>query len=105
MKIEFENLEKITDIYNLLIQLRDREMKKVEKRWLTTEELSCYIGYSKDSINKLIQKEEFICGVHYYKKLRKILFLKEEIDNWIMGTSKANNTDYITDNIINDIAI
>ena len=46
MNVNFECLEKIPEIYNLLLLLQNEVKNKVEKRWLTTEELSIYIGYS-----------------------------------------------------------
>ena len=103
MNIAFENLEKIQEIYNILILLRDREMNKIEKRWLTTEELSEYIGYSKESIKNMIKEEEFILELHYYKKHRKNIFDKLEIDKWIMNsnnTYKTNNYELLTNNIL-----
>lgn len=103
MNIAFENLEKIQEIYNILILLRDREMNKIEKRWLTTEELSEYIGYSKESIKNMIKEEEFILELHYYKKYRKNIFDKFEIDKWIINsnnTYKTNNYELLTNNIL-----
>ena len=75
MNIALENLEKIQEIYNILVLLRDREMNKIEKRWLTTEELAQYIGYSKESIKNMIKNEEFIIELHYYKKIEKIYLI------------------------------
>ena len=49
MNINFENLEKIEEIYKLLILMRDEKLNQFEKKWLTTEELSLYIGYSKET--------------------------------------------------------
>lgn len=94
MNIAFEKLEKIEEIYNLLVLLRDREMNKIEKRWLTTEELAEYIGYSKESIKNMIRDEEFILELHYYKKHRKNIFDKLEIDKWIMCSDKTTNKNY-----------
>ena len=103
MNIAFENLEKIQEIYNILILLRDREMNKIEKRWLTTEELAEYIGYSKESIKNMIRYEEFILELHYYKKHRKNIFDILEIDKWIMNSNKIykrNNYELLTNNIL-----
>jgi len=61
-----------------------------EKRWLNTRELSDYIGYSMDAINKMVKNDVFIDGVHYYKPSKKLLFDKEQINNWIIGI-KDNN--------------
>lgn len=106
MNIALENLEKIQEIYNILVLLRDREMNKIEKRWLTTEELSEYIGYSKESIKNMIRDEEFVIDLHYYKKHRKNLFDKTEIDKWIMGSNKTNTNNYelLANRILKNVA-
>jgi hypothetical protein len=106
MNIKFENLEKIEDIYKILIQLRDLKINQVEKRWLTSEELSDYIGYGKDSINKMVKENKFIHGIHYYKKYKKLLFDKNKIDNWIIGiedNTTCVNTEIIVDEIISSL--
>jgi hypothetical protein len=56
MNIALENLEKIQEIYNILVLLRDREINRIEKKWLNTEELADYIGYSRESIKKMIKE-------------------------------------------------
>lgn len=106
MNIAFEKLEKIEEIYNLLVLLRDREMNKIEKRWLTTEELAEYIGYSKESIKNMIKNEEFVIELHYYKKNRKNIFDKTEIDKWIMGSNKTNTNNYelLANRILKNVA-
>ena len=106
MNIALENLEKIQEIYNILVLLRDREMNKIEKRWLTTEELSEYIGYSKESIKNMIKEEEFILELHYYKKHRKNIFDKLEIDKWVMNSNKthARNYELLTNRILVNVA-
>ena len=106
MNIALENLEKIQEIYNILVLLRDREMNKIERRWLTTEELAQYIGYSKESIKNMIKNEEFVIDLHYYKKHRKNIFDKAEIDKWIMGSNKANTNNYelLANRILKNVA-
>lgn len=106
MNIAFEKLEKIEEIYNLLVLLRDREMNKIEKRWLTTEELAEYIGYSKESIKNMIRDEEFILELHYYKKYRKNIFDKLEIDKWVMSSNKTYNKNYelLANRILENVA-
>lgn len=106
MNINFENLEKIEDIYKILILIRDERINHIEKRWLTTEELSEYIGYSKESIKKMIREEEFEIGIHYHKKFKKNLFDKKQIDNWIIGTTQSLKTKSLLtiNNIISDVA-
>lgn len=106
MNIALENLEKIQEIYNILVLLRNREMNKIEKRWLTTEELSEYIGYSKESIKNMIKDEEFVIDLHYYKKHRKNIFDKTEIDKWIMCSDKTTNKNYelLANRILENVA-
>ena len=104
MNINFESLGKIDEIYNLLILLKDEVNNKIEKRWLTSEELALYIGYSKESIKNFIKDDELILNYHYYKKDRKNIFDKNAIDEWIMQDSNKNNTnnnDFIVNKLLN----
>lgn len=106
MNIALENLEKIQEIYTILVLLRDREMNRIEKRWLTTEELSEYIGYSKESIKNMIKNEELVVDLHYFKKNRKNIFDKLEIDKWVMNSDKTYTKNYelLTNKILTKIA-
>ena len=56
-----------------------------KQQWLNTRELSDYIGYSMDAINKMVKENIFIDGVHYHKPQKKLLFDKEQVNNWIVG--------------------
>lgn len=106
MNINFENLEKIEEIYKLLILMRDEKLNQFEKKWLTTEELSLYIGYSKESIKKMISYEELQLNKHYFKVAKKNLFDKQAIDKWIMGIEEEVNfnSEAKADEILKDIA-
>jgi predicted DNA-binding transcriptional regulator AlpA len=86
MNIHFENLERIEDIFLLLINIKEQLENKSDKKWLNTKELAEYIGYSINSINKLVQNEDLKLDKHYYKKTGKRIFDKEEIDKWITDT-------------------
>ncbi len=103
MNVNFESLGKIDEIYNLLLLLKNEVNNKIEKRWLTSEELSLYIGYSKESIKKFLKDGEFELNYHYYKKDRKNIFDKNAIDEWIMsgdnGISMSNK--YLVNKILN----
>ena len=103
MNVNFESLGKIDEIYNLLLLLKNEVNNKIEKRWLTSEELSLYIGYSKESIKKFVKDGEFELNYHYYKKDRKNIFDKNAIDEWIMsgdnGISMSN--EYLVNKILN----
>lgn len=106
MNVNFESLGKIDEIYNILLLLKNEVNNNIEKRWLTSEELSLYIGYSKESIKNMIKNEEFVIDLHYYKKHRKNIFDKAEIDKWIMGSNKANTNNYelLANRILKNVA-
>ena len=106
MNVNFECLEKIPEIYNLLLLLQNEVKNKVEKRWLTTEELSVYIGYSKESIKNFIKDDELILNYHYYKKDRKNIFDKNAIDEWIMSENKgvSINSEYLVNKLLSNVA-
>lgn len=105
MNINFENLELLSDIHQILVQIRNEKMNSYQKKWMTTEELANYIAYSKESIKKMIKEEELLLGKHFYKIGKKKLFDKIAIDSWIMGTEIvcSNNSDFVVDEILNDI--
>ena len=104
MNVNFESLGKIDEIYNLLVLLKNEVNNKIEKRWLTSEELALYIGYSKESIKRFLKDGEFELNYHYFKKDRKNIFDKNAIDEWIMQDSNKNNTnnnDFIVNKLLN----
>lgn len=72
MNIPYENLELIPELLRQIQSLKLNEAMSSEKRWLNTRELSDYIGYSMDAINKMVKEEVFICGVHYHKPSKKL---------------------------------
>ena len=62
------------------------------EEYLTVDELSLKIKYSKQSLYNLIYKKTFILGKHYFKPTpKKILFKWLEIQAWIEGPSDSNN--------------
>lgn len=87
MEINFEHLNLIPQILGELKSLNAKLLSTQnatnQKRWLSTEELAAYIGYSKDTIYKL-KDDEFREGVHWYKKGR-IFFDRIAIDEWIVS--------------------
>lgn len=85
MNISLEHLELIPKLLNEIKSLKLSQAMSSEKRWLNTRELSDYIGYSLDAINKMVKDDIFIDGIHYYKPSKKLLFDKEQVDNWIVG--------------------
>jgi len=86
MDIKFENLAKI----DLLIEKIEKLESKVSgaKKWLNISETAFYLGYSKEYIHKL-KDSSFLLNKHYYKKSGKLLFDKDELDNWV--TSSQSN--------------
>lgn len=106
MNINFESLGKIDEIYNLLILLKDEVNNKIEKRWLTSEELALYIGYSKESIKRFLKDGEFELNYHYFKKDRKNIFDKNAIDEWIMSENKgiSINSEYLVNKLLSNVA-
>jgi len=97
MNIDFSKLD---TILTLLHSIEKVLTTQTEKRWLTTRELSDYIGYSLDSINKMVKDDVFIDGVHYYKPSKKLLFDKIEVDNWIVGL-KSKKARHDVNSVVN----
>ena len=106
MNVNFESLGKIDEIYNLLLLLQNEVKNKIEKRWLTSEELALYIGYSKESIKRFLKDGEFELNYHYFKKDRKNIFDKNAIDKWIMSENKgvSINSEYLVNKLLSNVA-
>ena len=90
MNINFDNLEKIEDVLKILQTLQLNQINHNEKRWLSTKELSQYIPFSVETINKKVQSGYFIEGVHFYQKGKIRFFDKQKIDEWILSSEKTN---------------
>lgn len=70
------------------------------EEYLTVDELSSKIKFSKQSLYNLIYKKTFIMGKHYFKPTpKKILFKWSEIQAWVERSS-----DYNDEAIINEPA-
>lgn len=85
MMIGLEYLELIPKLLNEIKALKLNQAVDTGKRWLNSRELSDYIGYSMDAINKMVKDDVFVDGIHYHKPSKKLLFDKEQINNWIVG--------------------
>ena len=85
MDIPFQHLELLPKLLKEIEALKLNQTMSSEKKWLNTRELSDYIGYSMDAINKMVKEDIFISGVHYYQPQKRLLFDKEQVDNWIVG--------------------
>jgi|GEM_PF-1126637 len=76
------------------------------EEYVTVQELSERIKFSKQSLYNLIYKKKFILGVHYLKPTpKKILFVWSEIEKWLRqsmdettGSSAPNRTDQTEQN-------
>ena len=85
MNIPFQHLEIIPKLLQELQALKLNQSMNSDKRWLNSRELSDYIGYSIDAIHKMVKENIFIDGIHYHQPQKKLLFDKEQINNWIVG--------------------
>ena len=86
----------------ITVRLETIESKiKLEKRWLSTSELSEYIPYSKETINKKVQDETFICGVHFYQQAKIRMFDKLKIDEWIISNKLTTSQELLKQEILN----
>ena len=70
------------------------ELVGTPKQWLNTSEVAHYMGYSKESIHKMVKSGEFKKGIHYHKKIKRLLFNKIEIDKWVMSDTPINSNSY-----------
>ncbi|QOY52294.1 helix-turn-helix transcriptional regulator [Candidatus Sulfurimonas baltica] len=85
MNVNFDALEQIPKILELLKQLLDTKNNQVEKRWLSTKETAEYLGYSKDAIDSKVKSNEFLAGTHYHQRASKRMFDKSVLDKWVIG--------------------
>ena len=104
MNVQLENLEQIPNIINLLNEINSKLNNQVESKWLTVKQLIKYIDYSRSTIYKKVDSNEFIQNVHYYRQEKKLIFDKNEIDNWIKGfnqtTNNYQNNDLLIDTLL-----
>lgn len=101
MEIKIPELVKLDEIQNLL-KIVLQNQNNLSKRWLTVKETSDYIGYSINSIHKMVQKGTFVLNYHYYKKEKKLLFDIKALDIWITSseTKELSNNKKIVNEII-----
>lgn len=90
MKIDLTPLESIPKIENQLKIITQKLDSNVDKRWLNTTELATYTGYKLETIKSKIKKNDFMLGIHYFKRDGKLLFDKFEVDKWVMGINPSN---------------
>ena len=97
--------EQLDNRLNELLKRMDALEQKIfgEKRWLSTAELSEYIPYSKESINKKVQSGEFIYGIHFYQQAKIRMFDKIKIDEWIMDRKLSHSQQQLKDDLLQKI--
>ncbi|MEA2017833.1 MAG: helix-turn-helix domain-containing protein [Campylobacterota bacterium] len=100
MNLPLENLEKITEIIQILKNLEQKLYS--EKRWLNIGEAATYLGYSKAHLHKL-KDTYFIESKHYYKKAGRILFDKKELDNWVISSNENIDPKEVANEILKDL--
>ena len=100
MNLKFENLEKIDDILNKLNSLEQKITSP--KRWLNTKETAIYLGYSKDHIHKL-KDMHLTQGLHYHKKVGRVLFDKVELDNWVTTCAEDVDIESVVNSVLKDV--
>ena len=67
------------------------------EEYLTVDELSIRIKYSKQSLYNLIYKGSFVLGKHYLKPSpKKILFKWSQIREWMGEPPNANESDSLS---------
>ena len=101
--IDMENINLIKNIAQDIETIKKSLSSIQMKRWLNTNELAKYLGYSKDRIYKL-KNDVFIEDLHFYKKTGKLLYDRVAIDDWVVG---KENHDFIQSkrNIVDNILL
>ena len=106
MECNFEYLDYLPRIEGRLKKIELSIENRIEKRWLNINETAIYIGYKKETIHKKVKNGEFKPGIHYYKQSGKLLFDKNELDNWVMGISTLKiSTDVIVNKVVENIGL
>ena len=101
MNVNFEHLELLPKLFNEIKALKLNQAMQSEKRWLNTRELSDYLGYSLDAINKMVKEDIFIEGIHYHKPQKRLLFDKAQINNWVVGIKSEHEKNRVSEAVEN----
>ncbi|UFS61818.1 helix-turn-helix domain-containing protein [Sulfurimonas sp. HSL-3221] len=102
MKVDFESLERLPLIEKKLDHMINLLESKQQKRWLSSKEAAHYMGYSADTIRKLIKNGDLQEGIHYHQRYRKLVFDSVALDRWLMGIEEDESPAEI-DGIISEI--
>ena len=100
MTVEFESLQLLPKIYELLNTLANKHTPS--KRWMSVKELSEYLTFGKDKIYKMVDVV-FLESEHYYRKENRLLFDREKIDEWILNSNSKGFSAKDTKMIIDDV--
>lgn len=102
MKFTITEFNELNELVALVKELKIMLINTTSKKWLTVNELSEYIGYSKDAIYKMIGNQ-FIENYHFYKQSGKLLFETEKIDQWIRSPKMKPANHVEMDSNVDDI--
>ena len=64
-------------------------MSEIEDRWLSVDDICKYLGVSKDTVYKWIDKQ----GMPAYRIGRLWKFKKKQVDAWVEGSGLSSETD------------
>jgi hypothetical protein len=102
MEVNFQALDLIQTMYDEMQQMKKLLVQTTQKRWMNSKEIATYLGYSKDRMYK-IKEEYFLEGIHFHKKMGKLLFDRVAIDEWVVGKDNREtrkSQQQIVDNIL-----
>lgn len=85
--LQSEQLETLIKKINNLEKKID-EQKVLNKKFLDLKEACCYLNISDSLLYKLVHRKE----IRYQKPNRKLYFLREELDNWVLSNNQNNKT-------------
>jgi len=102
MKVDFESLERLPNLEKKLDHVIKMLESKHQKRWLSSKEAAQYLGYSADTISKLIKRGDLKIGIHYHQRNRKLIFDSTALDRWVIGIEEDESPAEI-DGIISEI--
>ena len=64
-------------------------MSEIEDRWLSVDDICKYLGVSKDTVYKWIDKQ----GMPAYRIGRLWKFKKRQIDAWVEGSGMSTDSE------------
>lgn len=85
--LQAKQLETLIKKINNLEKKLDQQTV-LNKKFLDLEGASFYLNVSKSLIYKLVHRKE----IRYQKPNRKLYFLKEDLDNWVLSKNQNRKT-------------